>query len=338
MAWGKKAIILSTIIIVSTLGLFTYRVIKNHRSVLAVDLTGGTSIICEIDETKGDVDIAKVRKAVEEVDNTVLIQTYEKGGKKMLSINTGLVSNSDNSKSTKDGVDTNKTSAQDSANVANTGDEDSKSEDDPENKIKACLEKAGITNLVVKSSESISASVGADLRKSGSKAVLFSLIGILIYIGFRFRFGFALGGIVALAHDALIAFGLFSLCGRQVSLIVITALLTIIGYSINDTVVVFDRIREMLKRDSRTPLKDICNAAINSCLGRTVITSLTTFFTVAVLFIFTDGSIYDFALTMLFGVVAGTYSSIFIATPVMAWWYRKNRPSFDDEEPKKEVM
>ena len=167
---------------------------------------------------------------------------------------------------------------------------------------------------------------------------MFSLIGILIYIGFRFRFGFALGGIVALAHDALIAFGLFSLCGRQVSLIVITALLTIIGYSINDTVVVFDRIREMLKRDSRTPLKDICNAAINSCLGRTVITSLTTFFTVAVLFIFTDGSIYDFALTMLFGVVAGTYSSIFIATPVMAWWYRKNRPSFDDEEPKKEVM
>jgi preprotein translocase SecF subunit len=156
----------------------------------------------------------------------------------------------------------------------------------------------------------------------------------LIYIGFRFRFGFALGGIIALAHDALIAFGLFSLCGRQLSLIVITALLTIIGYSINDTVVVFDRIREMLKRDSRTPLKDICNTAINSCLGRTLITSLTTFFSVAVLFIFVDGSIYDFALTMLFGIIAGTYSSVFIATPVMLWWYRNKRPTFDDEDAK----
>ena len=164
------------------------------------------------------------------------------------------------------------------------------------------------------------------------RSVLFSLVAILIYVGFRFKFGFGLGGIVALAHDALISFGLFTLCGRQVSLIVVTAILTIIGYSINDTVVVFDRIREQLARDSRSSFKDVCNQAINACLGRTVITSVTTFFAVLALFLFADGSIYDFALTMLIGVVAGTYSSIFIATPVMYWWYRGKRPDFSEGE------
>ena len=110
--------------------------------------------------------------------------------------------------------------------------------------------------------------------------------------------------------------GLFSLCGRQVSLLVITALLTIIGYSVNDTIVVFDRIREDLRRDQKSPFKDLCNRALNECLSRTVITSITTFFAVLALFAFGDGSIFDFALTMLIGVIAGTYSSVFIATPI----------------------
>jgi preprotein translocase SecF subunit len=162
--------------------------------------------------------------------------------------------------------------------------------------------------------------------------VLSPLVAILIYVGFRFRFGFGLCGLVALAHDALISLGLFSLCGRQVSLIVITALLTIIGYSINDTVVVFDRIRELLQREKRLSFAEVCNKAINECLSRTVITSVTTFFAVAALFIFGDGSIYDFALTMLIGVVAGTYSSMFIATPVMFWWYRGRRPDVEEEK------
>ena len=122
---------------------------------------------------------------------------------------------------------------------------------------------------------------------------------------------------------------LFSLMGRQVSLIVIMAVLTIIGYSVNDTVVVFDRIREALRYDKRLSFKDLCNKAVNACLGRTVITSLTTFFAVAALFAFGDGAIYDFALVMLIGVAAGTYSSVFIATPVMYWWYRGNRPEFE---------
>lgn len=297
VALGNKALLISTIIIVVTLGLFTYRVFTKPTSVLAVDLTGGTSIVYDV--KAGEANVGEIRKAINSFDNAALIQTGDNGS--ILSIKTGV------------------------------------DKGDTESQIKKLIDSSEALKgleLELKSCDQIGPTVGNDLRSSGTKAVIFSLIAILIYIGFRFRFGFGLGGIVALAHDAFIALGLFSLCGRQVSLIVVTALLTIIGYSINDTVVVFDRIREILKRDSRTSLKDVCNAAINSCLGRTFITSLTTFFTVAVLFIFVDGSIYDFALTMLFGIIAGTYSSVFIATPVMMWWYRNKRPSFNDEDVK----
>ncbi len=302
MAYGKKAAIASISIIVVTIGLFVYRVCTNPTSVLAVDLTGGTSIVYSI---KGDVNVGEIRKAIDSFDNAALIQTGDdKDGGKILSVKTGISANNAEAEITK--------------------------------LLKKC-DGLKDSNLTLKSCDVVGPTVGADLRSSGSKAVIFSLIGILVYIAFRFRFGFGLGGIIALAHDALISFGLFSLCGRQVSLIVITALLTIIGYSINDTVVVFDRIREILKRDARTPIRDVCNQAMNSCLSRTIITSLTTFFTVAVLFIFVDGSIYDFALTMLFGIIAGTYSTIFIATPAMICWYRNKRPTFDEEEEQSEV-
>jgi preprotein translocase SecF subunit len=180
--------------------------------------------------------------------------------------------------------------------------------------------------------DEVGSMVGADLKKSGTWAVILSLCAILIYVGFRFEFGFGLGALAALAHDALISLGLFSLCGRQVSLIVVTAILTIIGYSVNDTIVVFDRIREDLRKDQKTPFKELCNRAVNMTLSRTVITSLTTLFAVLALFCFGDGSIFDFALTMFIGILAGTYSSLFIALPIMIWWYRGKRPQFDKEQ------
>jgi preprotein translocase SecF subunit len=174
--------------------------------------------------------------------------------------------------------------------------------------------------------------VGADLKRSGTWAVILSLCAILIYVGFRFEFGFGLGAIVALAHDALITLGIFSLCGRQVSLIVVTALLTIIGYSVNDTIVIFDRIREDLRKNNKMTFAELCNSSLNSCLSRTVITSLTTLFAVLALFAFGDGSILDFAFTMLLGIIAGTYSTMFIATPIMMWFYKNRRPEFKDED------
>ena len=179
--------------------------------------------------------------------------------------------------------------------------------------------------------DEVGSMVGADLKKSGTWAVVLSLCAILIYVAFRFEFGFGLGALVALAHDVFISLGLFSLCGRQVSLLVITALLTIIGYSVNDTIVVFDRIREDLRKDQKTDFKALCNRALNECISRTVITSLTTFFAVMALFAFGDGSIFDFALTMIIGVVAGTFSSMSIATPVMMWFYKGRRPQFNKE-------
>ena len=189
-------------------------------------------------------------------------------------------------------------------------------------------------NLKQVSVDEVGSMVGADLKKSGTWAVILSLCAILIYVGFRFEFGFGLGALVALAHDALISLGLFSLCGRQVSLIVVTALLTIIGYSVNDTIVVFDRIREDLRKDQKTPFKELCDRSVNATLSRTVITSVTTLFAVLALFCFGDGSIFDFALTMLIGIIAGTFSSMFIATPIMVWWYRGKRPQFEKTEKK----
>ena len=313
MKYGKFTITLSTLIIVATLGLFAFRLVKNPASVLAVDLTGGTSIVYDlVQEESKQPAVGDIRTALDGFDNAMVIQ-YQRGvGNTTLLVKTG------------ESAETAKGRAVENRDVG-------------AHVTKLLAERFPEAGFKAASVEEVGSMVGEDLKRSGTKAVIFSLVAILLYVGFRFQFGFGLGGLVALAHDALIALGVFSLCGRQVSLIVVTALLTIIGYSINDTVVVFDRIREQLRRDERTPFRELCNQAINACLGRTVITSVTTFFAVLALFAFGDGSIFDFALTMLIGVIAGTYSSIFIATPIMAWWYRGKRPEFEAEVKKTEA-
>ena len=308
LKWGKVTTLASAAIIAVSLLVFGIRLACNKASVLAVDLTGGTSIVYDVtqDEAK-QPKLGDVRKALADFDNAAVIQ-YQRGvGATTLLVKTG------ESAETEKG---------------------SKVEDKDVGKYvtKLLSEAMPEAGFKIASVEEVGSVIGADLKKSGRNAVLFSLVAILVYVGFRFKFGFGLGGLVALAHDALISLGLFSLCGRQVSLIVVTALLTIIGYSINDTVVVFDRIREACRQDERSSFRDLANAAINSCLSRTVITSVTTLFAILALFLFGDGSIYDFALTMLIGVVAGTYSSVFIATPIVVWWYRGKRPSFDSED------
>ena len=292
------------------IAIFFVRLSNDRASVLSVDLTGGTSIVYNL-KSEAKPAVADVRATLKEFDNAAIIQYQEGVGSTTLLVKTGET------------AETEKGSKVENKDVGAYV-------------TKLLQEKFPDAALVPASVDEVGSMVGADLKKSGTYAVLFSLAAILVYVGFRFRFGFGLGALVALAHDALISLGLFSLCGRQVSLIVITAVLTIIGYSVNDTVVVFDRIRELLRHDRRMSFYDLCNAAVNQCLSRTVVTSLTTFFAVAALFAFGDGSIFDFALIMLFGVAAGTFSSVFIATPVMFWWYKGKRPATDDE-PKKEV-
>ncbi len=292
-------------IIALTLAIFAIRGLTNPASVLAVDLTGGTSIVYNLKQDAKPA-VAAIRDTLNQFDNATVIQYQEGVGDTTLLVKTGET------------AETKKGSQLEGKDVGAYV-------------TKLLQEKFPESEITPASVDEVGSMVGADLKKSGTYAVIFSLIAILVYVGFRFQFGFGLGALVALAHDALISLGLFSLCGRQVSLIVITALLTIIGYSVNDTVVVFDRIREKLRYDRRLTFAEICNNSINACLGRTVITSLTTFFAVAALFAFGDGSIFDFAFVMLIGVISGTYSSIFIATPIMLWWYRGKRPEFEAE-------
>ena len=147
--------------------------------------------------------------------------------------------------------------------------------------------------------------------------MILALIGIIIYISFRFEFSFAIGAIIAVIHDILITIGIFCLLGNELSMPIIAALLTIVGYSVNDTIVVFDRIREDLKFSKEKSYKVIANLAINKTLSRTLLTSVTTLITIVMLLIFGGGAVYDFAVALFIGILVGTYSSIYIATPVM---------------------
>ena len=160
--------------------------------------------------------------------------------------------------------------------------------------------------------ESVGSQIGSELKSRGIKAILLSLVGIIIYISLRFEFAYAMGAIAALAHDVLVTVGLFCLLGHELSMPIIAALLTIVGYSVNDTIVVFDRIREDLKLKQGLEYESVANLAINQTLSRTVLTSFTTLLTVIMLLVFGGGAVQDFALALLIGILAGTYSSIFV--------------------------
>jgi len=173
--------------------------------------------------------------------------------------------------------------------------------------------------------EKVGPAIGEDLRRKALLAFLYSMIGICIYISFRFEVRFAVAAIVALLHDVLISVGALSLTGRQLSLPVIAALLTIVGYSINDTIVIFDRIREDRRLMRKADYKTIINTSINQTLSRTVLTSLTTLLVVLALYFLGGEVINDFAFVLMVGVLAGTYSSVFVASPILIDWPASRR-------------
>jgi preprotein translocase subunit SecF len=180
---------------------------------------------------------------------------------------------------------------------------------------------------IIDSTTAIGPKVGTKLRNDAVKAIIMATIGILIYVGFRFKFQFGVGATVATFHDVLAVLGIFYLMGKEINLIVVSGLLTIAGYSLTDTVVVFDRIRENLKIQLREPLPNVINNSINEVLSRTIITSLTTFMAAAALFFLGGEVIHDFAFAIMLGIIIGTYSSIFVASPILLLW-KKTRPSF----------
>ncbi len=172
-------------------------------------------------------------------------------------------------------------------------------------------------------SEVVGPAIGKDLRNLALLLIFVALLGILLYISIRFRFNFAIASIVALVHDVTITLGVLSLLNKEVNIPIVAALLTIIGYSLNDTIVVFDRIRENLKSMRGENLEKIIDASITTTLNRTVITSVTTLLAVTSLYIFGGTVIHDFSFTMIIGVIVGTYSSIFVASPVLYEWEMK---------------
>ena len=165
--------------------------------------------------------------------------------------------------------------------------------------------------------EKVGPKIGAELSGDAIMAIISSLALILIYISIRFEFKYALGAIAALTHDVFITLGIFSILEYEVSLAVIAAFLTIVGYSLNDTIVIFDRVRENVKSGKNSALSSVINDSINQSLSRTIITSLTTFMVVLILFLVGGEVIHTFAFAMIIGVIVGTYSSIFVASPVV---------------------
>ncbi len=176
--------------------------------------------------------------------------------------------------------------------------------------------------FAVKGVESVGAIVGMDLRRRAALAVGLSFLGMLVYIGFRFKPIYGVGAIVAVFHDLAVTLGLFALTGKEISLTVIAALLTLVGYSVNDTIVVFDRVRENLRIMRKESLLRLLNLSINQTLSRTILTSGTTFVSVLALYVFGGEVLNGFSFCLVVGIIIGTYSSIAIASPIVEWWYR----------------
>jgi SecD/SecF fusion protein len=281
----KIAAVLSVVLLASTWGIFFSKGAANF----GVDFTGGTSLIYRFDQKPGQDELRNAILAAGVPDAFVQYQ------RELVPDETGRVPEYLMVK-VSDGM----------------GDA-----------TKAALTEAfPQANFFILQEDTVGAQVGQDLRRKGIMAIVWALVGIVIYISLRFEFAFAIGAIVALAHDVFLTIGIFTLLGNQLSLPIVAALLTIVGYSVNDTIVVFDRIREDLQLIRGKKYSEIANLSINQTLHRTLLTSVTTLLTVTMLLVFGGGAIKDFALALFIGIIVGTYSSIFVATPVVLYWHR----------------
>jgi len=192
--------------------------------------------------------------------------------------------------------------------------------------VTQALNKAYAGKFTIVSSNGVSPRVGDDLRRQAVSATIYALVGILIYIAFRFEWIYGAAAVFAVFHDTLVTLGLFSLFNYEINLTVIAALLTLVGYSVNDTIVVFDRVRENLKTRRRDDFETVLNDSINQTLSRTILTSGLTFLTVIALFLFGGEIINNFAFAMVIGIIVGTYSSVAVAAPLVLVYTNIMRP------------
>jgi preprotein translocase subunit SecF len=187
--------------------------------------------------------------------------------------------------------------------------------------LNAIRQECYLSPFNIRDVEMVGPRVGAELRNKAVLATLYALAGMLVYIAFRFEWIYGLGAVIACFHDTIITIGLFSIFNKEISMTVIAALLTLVGYSMNDTIVIFDRIRENLKFMRREPLEQIMNKSVNQTLSRTVMTSGLTFLTVIALFIWGGPVLHGFSFALVCGIIIGTYSSVFVASPIVLFWH-----------------
>lgn len=291
----KPALVISLVVIVVSWSMLISKEMKNPGCTFGIDFTGGTSVMFDY---KTRVSEDEIRKVFSDAGAKDIVIQYVKdvdGTSERLQVKAG----------------NNKVGEVEPLEFVK----------------KAISEKFTGQGYVVASEDSVGAQVGAQFKKNALVAVLISLVGMIVYITIRFEFGFALGVIVALIHDVLITVGVFSLLGYQFSLTFLAAVLTVIGYSANDTIVIFDRIRENLRLVKNQTFTELSNLSVNQTMSRTILTNLATMITVVTLMVFGGGTIFDFSLALFIGMISGTYSTIYIATPVVIGWHKGKRPN-----------
>ena len=279
IGWRWPALGLSALVIVAGLVLLLIR----GGLPLGIDFSGGSLVILKFEQPTGE---GVVRDALASVEEKVVQQYGDAAANEML------------------------------VRLPQTGPEIGTSLEEGANQVVEALRGSGLGEFEVVGQELVGPVIGQELKQRGVNAFVFAMVGILVYIGLRFRFSFAVGAVVAVAHDIAITLSMLMFFGYELSLNVVAAMLTITGYSVNDSIVVFDRVRENLRVMRRDSFDTLVNTSINQTLARTIITSGTTSFAVLALYLFGGEVLRGFAFTMLVGVVSGTYSTIFIASVI----------------------
>jgi preprotein translocase subunit SecF len=278
--WRWHAIGLSLVVILAGFAV----IVQRGGLPVGIDFSGGTIVVVKFDQA---VTEDQVRGAVDPIPGEEVVQQYGDAA--------------DNERLIR---------------LALTGEEQGAGLDQGSEQILGALRGAGLPTYELLSREIVGPVIGEDLQRRGIYATLASILAITAYIAFRFRFSFAVGAIAATFHDLIVTVAFLVFFGYDVSLNIVAALLTITGYSVNDTIVIFDRVRENLRSMRRDSLDNVVNVSVNQTLARTVITAGTTFFSVLALYLFGGEALEGFAFTMLVGIVSGTYSTVFIASSI----------------------
>jgi preprotein translocase subunit SecF len=293
LGWRRVSLTISTVLVIIALGAIFTRGLN-----YGLDFKGGVLVEAEY---KDPVETADVRAALEAAGlGDALVQSI--GGSREVAIRL-LIDKASNTDSPKTGA---------------TGADAKKKSDQLAVDVLGAL-KAKRQDVTIKRTDFVGPQVGEELKSDGVTAVLFVIIGIMIYIGIRFEWRFAIAAIASEFHDTILTVGFYALTQREFDITVLASVLAVVGYSINDKVVVFDRVREIFRSSRKGEPVDILNRAINSTLSRTIITSLFTGVTMIALYFFGGPVVHGFALTMIIGIIIGTLSSIFFANPILLW-------------------